>query len=80
MSKQLFKKVQQIPFKIEIIHFLFLLLFDQFKRFLFFEITFRKLIKFSFIFCIKNKNKFSVKKCLLLKVNLLEPVQGKTNF
>ena len=66
MLKQLFKKVQKIPISIEIVHFLFLLLlFNQFTRFLFFKNFFRKLIKFSLIFCIQNKKKFSSWKMLV---------------
>ena len=55
--------------------FVFTLLFDQFKRFLFFKNI--QLIKFSFICLHSEFNKiFSAKKCLYLKVNLPEPVLG----
>jgi hypothetical protein len=40
--------------------FVFTILFDQFTRIIF--LIFRKLIKASFIFCIRNKNMFSAKK------------------
>ena len=57
--KATFQKSAKIPISIEIVHFLFLLLlFNQFTRFLFFKNFFRKLIKFSLIFCIQNKKKF----------------------
>ncbi len=59
MLKQLFKKLQKkIPISIEIKHFLFLLYYStKWNVFEYLENIFRKLIKFSFIFCIQNKNK-----------------------
>jgi hypothetical protein len=57
--------------------FVFIIFFDQFTHSLFFKNLFRKLTKFSLIFCIQNLKKFSAKKCLFLKINLAELAQGK---
>jgi hypothetical protein len=63
MLKQLFKKLQKIPISIEIKHFFVLtVLFDQFKRYLFFKNVFRELIKFSLINGEKIKNFKKIKK------------------
>jgi len=75
MLKQLFKKVQKIPISLEIVHFLFSL----FNSMMINLHVFRKLIKFSFIFCVQNKKRFLAKKSLFLKVNLLKPVHVKKN-
>jgi hypothetical protein len=70
-----FKKVQKFPISIEICYFI--ILFDQFTRFLIKNI-FRKQIKFSLIFCIQNKKNFS-EKMIVPEINLLEPVHVKKN-
>jgi len=58
MLKQLFKNLQKIPISIKIVHFLFLLYYSiNLHVFLFFKNIFRKLIKFSLIFCIQNTKK-----------------------
>jgi hypothetical protein len=62
MLKQLFKKVQ--------VYFLFLLYYSINNNFIIFKNMFRKLIKFSLIFFIKNKKIFFSEK-LFVKVNLL---------
>ena len=74
MLKQLLKKMQKIQFNI----FCFYSIIRKFTRYLFSKNIFRKLIKFSLIFCIQNKkNIFSAKKWLYPKVNLFEQVHVK---
>ena len=82
MLTQIFKKVQKIFAKNTNLNrnynFLFLLYYSiNLNVFLFFENIFRKLIKFSLIFCIQNKKKFLAKKFLHLKVNLLFTPKSK---
>ena len=73
MLKQLFTKLQKIPISVEIKHFFLIYNSTDLHVFYFLKTYFESCL----IFCIQNEKKFSAKKWLNLKVNLLKTVHVK---